>query len=134
MIASISLQAIDMFMARHDWDRVHELAEKQGPDIAAQYGEPWGPDTGCTLCHGCFILLCSSILTMVAATLWFSSLSVGVNAAFTRYTNQPLTRLQQCCTAAVRHAELCFKQGDYGEAANVRCIGLFFVPCLSYAT
>lgn len=30
--------AIDMYAAQGDWAKVHELAEKQGPQVAAQYG------------------------------------------------------------------------------------------------
>mmetsp|Transcript_26109 Transcript_26109/g.57041 ORF Transcript_26109/g.57041 Transcript_26109/m.57041 type:complete len:1764 (+) Transcript_26109:195-5486(+) len=30
-------QAIDMYVQRDDWDKVHELAAKQGPEVAAMY-------------------------------------------------------------------------------------------------
>lgn len=34
---SMAQQAIDMYMARDEWDKVHENAARQGPDVAAMY-------------------------------------------------------------------------------------------------
>lgn len=34
---AMAQQAIDMYVARDEWDKVHEAAERQGPEVAALY-------------------------------------------------------------------------------------------------